>query len=283
MNRTAVFIVGGYAFALIGLGAGYVPDLASAQVAATAKQASGPLVGFDTCTAPPLHTMKVWRAKFSAVGIYIGGEDMACSYGNLSAGWVRAVKAMGWSLLPIYVGPQPSCDRYTGRINPKVAAAQGRIAGAFAVKHAKAFDIGKGSPIYYDIESYNRKNSRCASAVLTFLDAWDRKLHAEGYISGVYSSADAAIVSLESTKRINGHPLAKPKAVWIAFWNNKENLTAAPYLKGSAWARMDTSKQYSGPHKVKVGGIALNVDADLINSPAVHSKRAKAPPHPRGR
>jgi hypothetical protein len=283
MNRTAVFIVGGYAFALIGLGAGYVPDLASAQVAVTARQASSPLAGFDTCTAPPLHTMKVWRAKFSAVGIYIGGEDMACSYGNLSAGWVRAVKAMGWSLLPIYVGPQPSCDRYAGRINPKVAAAQGRIAGAFAVKHAKAFGIGKGSPIYYDIESYNRKNSRCASAVLTFLDAWDRKLRAEGYISGVYSSADAAIVSLESTKRINGHPLAKPKAVWIAFWNNKENLTAAPYLKGSAWARTDLSKQYSGPHKVKVGGIALNVDADLINSPAVHARRAKAPPHPRGR
>ncbi len=42
MHRTAVFIVGGYAFALIGLGAGYVPDLASAQVAVTAKQASGP-------------------------------------------------------------------------------------------------------------------------------------------------------------------------------------------------------------------------------------------------
>ena len=280
MHRTAVFIVGGFTFAFIGLAAGYVPDPASADVAVTAKQASSPIAGFDTCTAPSLHTMKVWRAKFSAVGIYIGGEDMACSYGNLSAAWVRAVKAMGWSLLPIYVGPQPSCDRYAGRINPKVAAAQGRIAGAFAVKHAKALGIGKGSPIYYDIEAYNRKNSRCANAVLTFLDAWDRKLHAKGYISGVYSSADSAIISLEKNNRVNGHRLAKPQAIWVALWNNKENLSAAPYLKGSAWARKDTSKQYSGPHRVKVGGIALNVDADLIDSPVV---RAKSPPHPRGR
>ena len=283
MNRTAVFIAGGYAFALIGLGAGYVPDLASAQVAVTARQASGPLAGFDTCTAPPLHTMKVWRAKFSAVGIYIGGEDMACSYGNLSAAWVRAVRAIGWSLLPIYVGPQPSCDRYSGRINPKVAAAQGRIAADFAVQHAKAFGIGKGSPIYYDIEAYNRKNSRCANAVLAFLDAWDRQLHAKGYVSGVYSSADSAIISLDSTNRINGHRLVKPQAIWVALWNNRKNLSASPYLKGPAWSRADTSKQYSGPHKVKVGGIALDVDADLIDSPVVHASHPKAAPHPGGR
>jgi hypothetical protein len=278
MHRTAVFIVGGSAFALIGMGAGSAQDLASAQAVVTAKHASSPIAGFDTCTAPPLHTMKVWRAKFSAVGIYIGGEDMACSYGNLSAAWVRAVTAMGWSLLPIYVGPQPSCDHYSGRINPKVAAAQGRLAARFAERHAKAFGIGKGSPIYYDIEAYNRKNSRCANAVLTFLDAWDRQLHAEGYLPGLYSSADSAIVSLERTSRINGHRLAKPQAVWVALWNNKKNLTAAPYLKGSAWSPADTSKQYSGPHKVKVGGIALNVDADLIDSPVV-----RAPPHHRGR
>ena len=276
MHRTAVFIVAGYAFAFIGMGAGYAPDLASAEVAVTAKHAAGPIAGFDTCTAPPLHTMKVWRAKFSAVGIYIGGEDMACSYGNLSAAWVRSVKAMGWSLLPIYVGPQPSCDHYSGRINPKVAAAQGRLAARFAVRHAKEFGIGKGSPIYYDIEAYNRKNSRCANAVLTFLDAWDRKLHAEGYVPGVYSSADSAIVSLQKASRINGHRLAKPQCVWVALWNNKQNLSASPYLKGSPWRRTDTSKQYTGPHKVKVGGIALNVDVDLIDSPAV-----RAGPRPR--
>jgi hypothetical protein len=275
MHRTAVFIVGGYAFASIGMATGYSPNLARGDLTVAAAHAPAPMAGFDTCSAPPLSTMRVWRAKFSAVGIYIGGEDMACSYGNLSAAWVGAVKAMGWSLLPIYVGPQPSCDGYSGRINPRVAAAQGRIAGEFAVKHAKAFGIGKGSPIYYDIEAYNRKNSRCANAVLTFLDAWDRQLKAKGYVSGVYSSADSAVVSLESTSRINGHRLAKPRCVWVALWNNKANLSASPYLKGSAWRQADLSKQYSGPHKVKVGGIALNIDADLIDSPVVHASRPK--------
>jgi hypothetical protein len=283
MHRTAAFIVGGYAFASIGMGTAYSPGVARADLAVAVVHASGPMAGFDTCTAPALATMRVWRAKFSAAGIYIGGEDMACSYGNLSAAWVRAVQAIGWSLLPIYVGPQPSCDRYAGRINPKVAAAQGRIAANFAVQHAKAFGIGKGSPIYYDIEAYNRKNSRCANAVLTFLDAWDRQLRAKGYVSGVYSSADSAVVSLDSTNRINGHRLVKPQAIWVALWNNRKNLSASPYLKGPAWSRADTSKQYSGPHKVKVGGIALDVDADLIDSPVVHASRPKAAPHPRGR
>jgi hypothetical protein len=271
MHRTAALIVGWYAFVFAGMGVAHAQDLASADLVANVAHASGPMAGFDTCTAPPLHTMKVWRAEFSAVGIYIGGEDMACSYGNLSAAWVRAVKAMGWSLLPIYVGPQPSCDRYSGRINPKVAAAQGRLAAKFAVRHAKAFGIGKGSPIYYDIEAYNRKNSRCANAVLAFLSAWDRQLRAKGYVSGLYSSADSAIVSLESANRINGHRLVKPQAIWVALWNNKKNLSASPYLKGSAWSRRNLSKQYSGPHKVKVGGIALNVDDDLIDSPVVHA------------
>jgi len=283
MHRTAVFIVGGYAFASIGMGTGYSPYLAGAELAVAAAHASGPITGFDTCTAPALRTMRVWRAKFSAVGIYIGGEDMACLYGNLSGAWVRAVQAMGWSLLPIYVGPQPSCDRYSGRINPKVAAAQGRIAANFAVQHAKALGIGKGSPIYYDIEAYNRTNSQCANGVLTFLDAWDRQLHAKRYVSGVYSSADSALVSLESTNRINGHRLVKPQAIWVALWNNRKNLSASPYLNPPAWSRTNTSKQYSGPHVVKVGGIALDIDADLIDSPVVHASRLKARPHPRGR
>ncbi len=267
MHRTAAFIVGGYALASIGMGTAQTPAMV-----ATTAHASSPIAGFDTCTAPPLHTMRVWRAKFSAAGIYIGGEDMACSYGNLSAAWVRAAKAMGWSLLPIYVGPQPSCDRYSGRINPKVAAAQGRLAARFAVRHAKAFGIGKGSPIYYDIEAYNRKNSRCANAVLMFLNAWDRELRAKGYISGVYSSADSAIISLDSTNRINGHRLVKPQCVWVALWNNKKNLSASPYLKGSAWSRTSLSKQYSGPHVVKIGGIALSVDVDLVNGPVVRAR-----------
>jgi hypothetical protein len=41
---------------------------------------------------------------------------------------------------------------------------------------------------------------------------------------GVYSSADAAIKDLQTTTTIAGHPLAEPKAIWIALWDNAADL-----------------------------------------------------------
>ena len=40
--------------------------------------------GFDTCTVPSINAMKAWRSEYSAIGVYIGGENMACDYGNLT-------------------------------------------------------------------------------------------------------------------------------------------------------------------------------------------------------
>ena len=229
------------------------------------------MVGFDTCKTPPLRTMRVWRAKFSAIGIYIGGENRACGYGNLSRSWVRSVKAMGWSLLPNYVGPQPPCDSFPGRINPKNAAAQGRSAATWAIANAEMLGIGKGSPIYYDMEAYNNTKARCVTAVLVFLDAWTRQLNAKGYVSGVYSSEDAAIVDLQTTSWVNGHKLVKPQCVWIALWDHHKNVSVPASVARAPWPSGARSKQYAGPHWVKVGGIELNVDADVVNGPVVRN------------
>ena len=228
-----------------------------------------PMAGFDTCRTPSLRTMRVWRARFSAAGIYIGGENMACAYGNLSRTWVQTVKAMGWSLLPSYVGPQPPCDPFPGRIRIGRAAAQGRAAADAAIADAAMLGIGRGSPLYYDMEAYNRTKGRCVTAVLIFLDAWTRQLNARGYLSGVYSSADAAIIDLRSDNWIDGHRLAKPQCIWIALWDNRKNVNATGYLPGSLWPSGDRSKQYAGPHWVKVGGIELNIDFDLVDGPVV--------------
>ena len=54
---------------------------------------AGALTGFDTCTAPSLAAMKAWKAKYSAVAVYIGGAEMGCSYGNLSRSWVSWPRA----------------------------------------------------------------------------------------------------------------------------------------------------------------------------------------------
>jgi hypothetical protein len=215
--------------------------------------------------------MQVWRAKFSVVGIYIGGENKACAYGYLSRAWVRSVRAMGWSLLPNYVGPQPSCDKFPARIRPGHAAAQGRAAASTAIADAVMLGIGRGSPVYYDMEAYNRAKPRCVTAVLAFLDAWTRQLNAKGYLSGVYSSADAAIADLQSASRVNGHRLAKPQCLWVALWNHQKNMKP-PALPHFSWPPGERSKQYAGPRWVKVGGIKMNIDSDLVDEPVVSSR-----------
>ncbi len=94
-------------------GSAYV---AGAAVGAPAGSASigGALPGFDTCTAPSLPAMQAWRSAYSVVGIYIGGLNRACDQSNLSVPWVRQVRAMGWLLIPTYVGLQPPRDPDAG-------------------------------------------------------------------------------------------------------------------------------------------------------------------------
>ena len=227
---------------------------------------SNAVAGFDTCTAPSLATMKAWRAKYAVANIYIGGQEMACDYGNLSASWITAAEAMGWSLMPTFVGLQAPCNSYSAEINPSQAAAQGRAAATLAISDAKQFGLGTGSPIYFDMEGYDHTNAGCKTAVLTFLDAWTRQLDAGDYVSGVYSSADSAAIDLQSNTTIAGHALAEPQDMWFALWDNALNLTGSPYLTGAVWPQTQRSKQYQGGHVVSVGGYSLDIDSDLVDS-----------------
>jgi Domain of unknown function (DUF1906) len=228
---------------------------------------AGALAGFDTCGAPSLQTMKAWRAKYAVAAIYIGGQEMGCGYGNLSKSWVQSAEAMGWSLMPTFVGLQAPCNTFSDEINPSQAALQGQQAATQAVSDAASFGLGPGSPIYFDMEAYNETKAGCVTAVLTFLDAWDRQVQASGYVSGVYSSAGSGVINLQNTSSVGGHPLAKPQAIWFALWDNAVNLTGSPYMTPAVWSASARSKQYAGPRVVTVGGVSLNIDSDLVNSP----------------
>lgn len=228
---------------------------------------AGALAGFDTCGAPSLQTMKAWRAKYAVAAIYIGGQEMGCGYGNLSKSWVRSAEAMGWSLMPTFVGLQAPCNSFSDEINPSQAAQQGQQAAIQAVSDAASFGLGPGSPIYFDMEAYNENKSSCVTAVLTFLGAWDRQVQASGYVSGVYSSAGSGVINLQNTSSVGGHPLARPQAIWFALWDNAVNLTGSPYMTPAVWSASARAKQYAGPRVVTVGGISMNIDSDLVNSP----------------
>jgi Rv2525c-like, glycoside hydrolase-like domain len=241
-----------------------VPSDWPTEIVQMSQPHSHPVGGFDACTAPSLATMRVWHSRYAAVGAYIGGINAACAYGNLSATWIKSVAAMGWGVLPTYVGPQAPC--WNGGngvlINPGKAAAQGNAAGLDAVSDAKYFGLPAGSPIYYDMEAYTG-GTACKQAVLSFLGAWDRAVAACGYVTAVYSSRDSGIKNIQEWTTAHNPGFTPPDAIWIALWDGVPSLSGDPL----AWPLTERSKQYSGSVNVTVGGITLNIDKDVVGGP----------------
>ncbi len=221
------------------------------------------LRGFDSCTTPSVAAMRAWRRTFSAMAVYIGGVEAGCASPNLSADWVRAVTGLGWSLIPTYVGRQASCSRFSVRIRPARAGAQGQAAALDAIHQAAALGMGRGTPVYYDMEAY-QGHRRCRNATMAFLDAWTRTLHANGYSSGVYTSASSGAEDLGAARSVNGHKVAKPDSMWFGLWDNRRNVRGLPYLLRNWWAGPRRIKQYEGPHRRTVGGFTLDIDSDWV-------------------
>jgi hypothetical protein len=228
------------------------------------QQPARPVYGFDTCAAPSLATMNAWRHAYRVVGIYIGGVNAACGYGNLSASWIRSAAAMGWSMLPTYVGPQSACWGGGGvLIDSRHAAAQGRAAADDAISDLSLLGLRHGSPVYYDMEAYDETNGGCVSAVLTFISGWDWELEAHGYFAGVYSSQDSGIVDMQAATAHHRHRFVPPGAIWIAHWDDVRTLSDGTLT----WFLSDRIKQYIGPHFHTVNGVTMDIDTDWVGGP----------------
>lgn len=223
---------------------------------------------FDTCTAPPLATMRKWRSSpYSAIGIYIGGPTRSCSQQHLTAGWVRKVSALRWRLVPVYTGKQAPCRKHAKKylIHPARASAQGKRSAEAAVAKAKALGLLPGSAIYLDIESYPANRDRCRRAVLRYISGWTAQLHERGYLAGVYAALHSGGSHIARSYRSNSY--ARPDAVWIAHWNGEPSLSGWPAIPGRLWASGQRGKQYRGPHREKHGGMRLTVDSNRFHAP----------------
>ncbi len=224
-------------------------------------------LGFDACTAPSTSALSAWASSpYHAVGVYIGGINAACSQPNLTAGWVSGEVGAGWQLIPTYVGLQGagSCSGTCATIAPSDATAQGAAAASDAVNQAQALGIPAGSPIYDDMEQYTRSSSNSA-AVLAFLSGWTSRLHANGYVSGVYSSASSGITDLVMA---SGTGYSEPDDIWIADWNGNAT-TSDPFVPTSDWAANQRLHQYLGAHNETYGGVTINVDSDYLDGATV--------------
>jgi Rv2525c-like, glycoside hydrolase-like domain len=235
-----------------------------ARSAAAAATYTG--LGFDPCSAPSTAAMSAWGSSpYRAAGIYIGGTNMGCSQPNLTSGWVNQESAAGWHLIPTYVGLQaPSNSCRCSGINPGKASSEGSAAARDAIVQAQALSIGAGNPIYFDIEAYPRGGSN-TSAVLTFLSAWTKQLHAGGYKSGVYSSASSGIEDLVAQF---GTGFVEPDDIWIADWNGARS-TSDSYVPSAEWSAHQRLHQYSGGHNETYGGVTINIDGDYLDGATV--------------
>ena len=241
------------------------------------QQAQG--LGIDTCTVPSAATMSDWLASpYRVISTYLGGANWACTYGDFSASWVSQVAAEGWQFIPIWVGPQASCTQLTNTtvIDPSNAAAQGAAEAASAVAAAQQFGYGQGTPIYYDMESYDNSDSACSQATLTFLGAWTAGLHSAGYLSGVYSSAATGIADLAS--QYTNTAYQSPDDVWFADWNDNPVLTN-PYAPAADWQGA-IMHQFYGSHDETWGGATLSLDSDVVDAAVAGEPGAAATGQP---
>ncbi|HEY8764225.1 MAG TPA: DUF1906 domain-containing protein [Solirubrobacteraceae bacterium] len=245
---------------LPGAPAGVAAHAASGPVAHAAGYTQG--LGFDPCSTPSTSALTAWAASpYRTVGVYLGGANMACAQPNLTASWVRTEAAAGWHFIPTYVGlqaPGNSCG--CAAIQPGQAAAEGAAAATDAIMRAQAVGLGRGNPIYFDMEAYPTGGSTTA-AVKSFLSAWTSTLHASGYLSGVYSSANSGIGDLVAAQ---GTAFLEPDAIWIARWDNNHS-TADPGVPSYEWAAHQRIHQFSGGQNVTYGGVTINIDGDYLD------------------
>src|SRR5439155_20543385 len=146
-----------------------------------------PLLGFDTCALPSVAAMHSWKnaSPFGVVGVYLGGGARSCP--DASPDWVGAVLAQGWRVIPTYAGVQAPCNRdFHARIDPASASTQASDAVDARAGRAARAGIGRGAPIYLDLEAYDHPDAACVPAVKTFISAWVHRLHQRGYVAGLY-------------------------------------------------------------------------------------------------
>ena len=271
------------------LGSGGPADAAGTRTAASVAQRSGNVVtpgdftgfGFDQCHTPEQRKMNRWlqSSPFLAVGIYISGDSRACrEQPNLTPAWVSRQLDKGWRLLPITLGPQASCqprfprygDDETIIARPGAnggyskAKKQGNEEAVTAVGVAADLGIAPGSTLWYDLEGFELRNTRCRESALSFLSGWTRQIHELGYVSGVYSSAGSGIKMLDDARVNRPDQVVLPDQIWVARWDGKAN-TSTTYLRADGWRPHARIKQYQGGHDETWGGVTINIDRNFLD------------------
>jgi Domain of unknown function (DUF1906)/Putative peptidoglycan binding domain len=251
---------------------------------ATTRRMPGAMTGyaFDACQAPSQAAMDAWwqSSPYWGVGIYTSGRNRFCDVQvELSPEWVAAQSSRGWRLVPIHVGLQASCSdpkRDWERIDPNpagdyaAARAQGTAEADEAAAAARAYGIGAGSTLWYDLEAFSISDSACRDSALALVSAWTDRLHAAGYKSGYYSSAASGIKMLDDARVDTADHWVLPDQIWIAHYVSRDDCklrwgtTSTEYISDDGWQR-DRMRQFCGTHTETHGGVSISIDSNYMD------------------
>ena len=228
--------------------------------------------GLDSCTAPSESQMSAFwnNTPYAAWGIYIGGEDRACSQPNLTSAWVSEVTTQGWHLLPLWVGPQNPCvpgfDHFS--TNTSTAYSQGKSQALAAYNAVVGLGMSGNSPVIYDLETGGSSTTTCINATKSFVQGWVDQMHvAPAQPAGVYTSTCGGFMDQFAT-------IARPPDfIDGASWDGNPSIGDLPCVSSSHWVDHQRHKQYQGGHNETWNGVTLNVDSTCSNGLSV----ARAP------
>jgi hypothetical protein len=230
--------------------------------------------GLDSCAAPSATQMaNFWHnTPYWYWGIYIGGDERACSQANLTSSWISTVTSgsangisMAWKLLPIWVGPQDPCQPGFGSyisLNTSTALAQGKNEAISAYDAWVNLGQNSDTPIVYDMEaSGGTITSGCLAAIRSFIEGWVVQLHvAPAQKAGVYTSTCGGDLSTFATI---ANP---PDFIFGASYDGNKSTSSMPCVPSSDWVHQQRHKQYQGGHNETWNGSTINVDSDCANS-----------------
>jgi hypothetical protein len=165
-------------------------------------------VGFDTSAYPGDQAMSVWKqhSPYQFVAYYLKAP---CHHSGSWMGHRGTLVAMGWKLLPVYVGQQVAgASPCTSSI---LTAAQGKADALDASSKAGSEGFLLGSYVYLDVECTDSFHSGLAG----YISAWVSQIALRGYSPGVYChKRNAEDVRGAVLAGLPGQPAMRPR-FWI--------------------------------------------------------------------
>lgn len=224
------------------------------------RVAAPAFAGFDTSCYPGDQAMSLWKrlSPYVFVAYYLHAP---CHFDQSWLGHRAALDAMGWNLVPVYVGQQVAGASPCG--SAILTAEQGRVDGLDCCAKLTAEGFPAGSFAYLDVEHCDT----FPSALGDYISGWVAALAAGGFGPGVYCHEHNA-VDVRAAVGAGGSTAAAPR-FWIAggYPARFDICTSVPADSGIAFADL-----WQCPESVTrtFGGVVINLDEDCssLRAPA---------------